>query len=109
MHIGKLILSGLFAAVISGTAAIAADTTHQPLDDAALADISGGQNTATQSLTATTTNTTLTAGTVTSGAVNFSNSAFQNFNGIGNVVVNTGNNNVIQGSLQVFMTATPSL
>src|SRR5579863_4349547 len=110
MHIGKLILAGLLVSAISATAALAADTQRAALDDTALAGISGGQsvNTATQTLTANSTGATITAGQVTSGSVDFSDNAFQNFNGIGNVVVNTGNNNVIQGSLQVYMVTAPS-
>jgi hypothetical protein len=53
-----------------------------------------------QTLEATVTDNTITAGSVTSGAVNFGSNAL-NFNGIGNFVVNTGNNNVLQGSLSV--------
>ena len=105
MHIAKLILSGIVASMISTTAAVAADA----LDDSALADVRGGQSTnvATQTVTATAANS-LSAGTVESGAVDFSTNAFQNFNGIGNVVVNTGNNNIIQGTLQVYMVSSPN-
>ncbi len=53
-----------------------------------------------QNLEATVTDNSISANTVTSGAVNFGSNAL-NFNGIGNFVVNTGNNNVLQGSLSV--------
>ena len=52
-------------------------------------------------------NNEITAGTVTSGDVGFSSGAFSGFNGIGNVVVNTGNNNAIQGTLSVTLVGVP--
>jgi len=109
MRIGKLISPALFVSAIATGAAFAADATRPAMDDRALAGISAGQgNTASQNVTASSTGATLTAGTVTTGTVDFTDNAFDNFNGIGNVVVNTGNNNIIQGSLQVYMVGTPS-
>ena len=49
----------------------------------------------------------ISADTVTSGNVNFSENSLSGFNGIGNVVVNTGNNNSIQGTLSVTIVTAP--
>ena len=112
MHIGKLIFQGLLLSAAWGSAACAAEMPLAALDDSTLAGISAGQsvnttvNTVTQTLNANSTGNSLTAGTVTSGDVNFADNAFQGFNGINNVVVNTGNNNIIQGSMQVYLTTT---
>lgn len=53
-----------------------------------------------QNLNATVTGNRITAGTVSTGAVNIGDNAL-GFHGIGNFVINTGNNNVLQGSLSV--------
>ena len=71
-----------------------------------LADISAGQSDQTlaltnQSLTATSTGNMINANSVNAGDVNFGANVFSGFNGIGNFVINTGNNNVLQGSLSV--------
>lgn len=71
-----------------------------------LADISAGESDQTlaltnQSLTATSTGNMINANSVNAGDVNFGANVFSGFNGIGNFVINTGNNNVLQGSLSV--------
>jgi hypothetical protein len=53
-----------------------------------------------QNLNATVTGNRITAGTVSTGTVNIGDNAL-GFHGIGNFVINTGNNNVLQGSLSV--------
>lgn len=110
MHLNRLIFAALLASAMATGTAFAADRPDQALDDNALAGISAGQstNSATQTLSANSTGSTIIAGQITSGGVSFSDNAFQGFSGIGNVVVNTGNNNVIQGSLQLFLVAAPS-
>jgi hypothetical protein len=105
MRIGTLIIPVLVS-VFTATAANAADTAPQALDDKALAGISAGSD--TQTVTASSTGATIAANTVTSGEVSFANNAFEGFSGIGNIVVNTGNANVIQGSLQVNLNSAPS-
>jgi hypothetical protein len=50
---------------------------------------------------ATTGNTITVGGNMTNGAVNLDANAFSGFAGIGNFVINTGNNNTVQGTLSV--------
>lgn len=60
-----------------------------------------------QTVTALSTDNVVSADSIVSGDVNFSQGAFGNFNGIGNIVVNTGNNNAIQGTLSVTVVGLP--
>jgi hypothetical protein len=76
-----------------------------PIDNDELANVRAGEApiievTTEQDLKATVTGNQITAGTVQSGDVNIGANAL-GFNGIGNFVINTGNNNVLQGSLSV--------
>jgi hypothetical protein len=79
-----------------------------PLSPSDLAGTSGGANTVNigaltnQDLTATNGDNGITAGgSVNNGNVNLGSNAFGGFNGIGNFVMNTGNQNNVQGSLNV--------
>lgn len=116
----------LLAAVLSAMAAgaVCAQTVSQPLpqqppvrggvkpvSDAELQDLSGGQAVAVneQQLKAMTTDNSVNAlGSVTNGPVNLSANAFSGFSGLGNFVINTGNNNTLQGSMSVNITMTPA-
>lgn len=60
-----------------------------------------------QQLTATSSGNTVTAGVISSGDVTFSGEALSGFSGIGNFVVNTGANNVLQGSISVNIVGAP--
>ena len=90
---------------------------EQPKPEAVLpasemASLSGGEGVdvavlTRQQLTGTTTGNTVNAGTVTSGAVNFSDNALSGFRGIGNFVVNTGANNTLQGAINISIVTTP--
>ena len=73
----------------------------------ALAGMSGGASVAVtnQNLTAVNSGNTVSADTLTTGDVNLQSNAFSGFNGIGNFVINTGNNNNLQGSLSVTVIA----
>jgi hypothetical protein len=51
---------------------------------------------------------TIEAGVVNSGAVNIDGSAFSNFEGVGNFVMNTGHLNNIQSSLSVTIIMAPA-
>ncbi|HXQ14961.1 MAG TPA: hypothetical protein VN814_10110 [Caulobacteraceae bacterium] len=62
-------------------------------------DIAGAV--ALQELKAVNTNNTFDATTVTNGAVTIGPNAFSGFNGIGNFVMNTGNQNNVEGALIV--------
>jgi len=74
-----------------------------------LAGMSGGANTAValtnQSLTAVNSGNSVTADALNTGAVTLQSGAFNGFNGIGNFVFNTGNNNNVQGTLSVTIIA----
>lgn len=60
-----------------------------------------------QTLTATNSGNTVTAETIENGAITLSSEAFSGFSGIGNFVMNTGNNNNLQGSIGVVVILTP--
>jgi hypothetical protein len=61
-----------------------------------------------QQLSATSSGNSVIANTVRSGDITFSGSALSGFSGVGNFVVNTGNNNNLQGAISVnIVTAAP--
>jgi hypothetical protein len=53
-------------------------------------------------------NAVIAGGAIQTGDVAFSSTALSGFAGIGNFVINTGNNNTLQGSMSVNITMTPS-
>jgi hypothetical protein len=78
----------------------------QALSASDLADLSGGASPTgvaitKQTLTAVNSGNSLNAGSITTGDVSIGAGAFNGFNGVGNFVFNTGNNNNVQGSLSV--------
>jgi hypothetical protein len=85
------------------------DARPAPVADSDLAEMSGGQATMPQSLsavlstqTASNSNNLVSAGgNVGSGDVNLGDGALQGFAGIGNFVFNTGHNNNLLGSMSV--------
>lgn len=62
---------------------------------------------ASTQLTATNSGNSVTAGSVTSGGIAFSSNALSGFSGVGNFVMNTGNNNNLQGSITVNIGSVP--
>ncbi|MDB5480244.1 MAG: hypothetical protein JWO83_1297 [Caulobacteraceae bacterium] len=79
------------------------------MDEAQLDAVSAGQSPTpmaitAQTLTASDGGNSISAANVQTGAVSFEAGALQGFNGIGNFVINTGNNNILQGSLSVTVT-----
>ncbi len=92
-------------AAASTTVTPATSAAPTPMTAEQLSGVSGGTEIVnalnTQTLNAAVTGNQINAGTIQSGAVSFEKGAFQGFNGIGNFVINTGNNNVLQGSLSV--------
>jgi hypothetical protein len=83
-----------------------------PLRADEMAGVSGGQEmTVTaltrQQLTGVTSGNSITAGSVISGDVNFSQSALSGFSGVGNFVVNTGANNTLQGAINISVVTAP--
>jgi hypothetical protein len=79
----------------------------QPLAASDLAHLSGGSSLAltNQNLDAVNTGNQVNADSVTTGDINVPNGAFDGFNGVGNFVFNTGNNNNLQGTLSVTIVA----
>lgn len=78
----------------------------QALPTSDLADLSGGASPTgvaitNQTLTAVNSGNSINADSVTTGNVSVGAGAFNGFNGVGNFVFNTGNNNNVQGSLSV--------
>jgi hypothetical protein len=76
------------------------------LSNADLSQMAGGASptgvaVTTQTLSATNSGNSITANSVVTGDVTLQTGTFNGFNGIGNFVFNTGNNNNVQGSLSV--------
>jgi hypothetical protein len=89
-----------------------AELVSAPLSLQELQDISGGdavivEALTTQNLTATVSENTIAAQSIETGDVTFAENSL-NFHGIGNYVINTGNNNVLQGSLSVTIQSGPA-
>lgn len=113
-----LAASALAAAAASAQTAPARTVSQPPLrgpaapvSDAELQGLSGGQAVAVneQQLKSMTTDNSVNAlGNVTNGPVNLSANAFSGFSGLGNFVINTGNNNTLQGSMSVNIMMTPA-
>jgi hypothetical protein len=96
----------LLAGVTSVRAADFAISLPQALPASDLAATSGGASPANialskQTLTALNTGNQVNGDSIVTGNVNIDPGAFNGFNGIGNFVFNTGNNNNLQGSLSV--------
>jgi hypothetical protein len=85
----------------------------EPLSDKALSAENGrGANTvmSDQQLSATNSGNSVVASVMHTGDVAFSTSALTGFTGVGNFVVNTGNNSNLQGTISVnIVTNTPPL
>ena len=60
-----------------------------------------------QQLSATNTGNTVIADKVTNGDISFSGDALNGYSGVGNFVMNTGNNNNLQGSVSVTIGGLP--
>jgi hypothetical protein len=107
-----MIRYALFMSCIAALAIPAHAEDAKPLSLEDLAAISGGAApqvtvASRQAVDALSAGNNVSADQVVSGGVSFSQGAFTNFNGIGNVVVNTGNNNAIQGTLSVTVVGLP--
>lgn len=78
-----------------------------------LSEIRGGQDTnygviSDQTLGATNSGNSVTAGVITTGQIGFSAHSLSGFNGVGNFVLNTGNNNNLQGAVNITIVIPPS-
>jgi len=95
-----------------GQAPIAsAQPALQPLDLAELHDLNGraGVNVivaSDQLLKATNSGNSVTANTVGSGGITFAGGAFAGYNGIGNFVMNSGNNSNLHGAITINIVTT---
>jgi len=97
--------------LVGAAPAIAADSSPPPslpqaVTTSELAEMSGGESPlnmaiSKQNLTAVNAGNSVNGENVVTGNVNVDPSAFNGFNGVGNFVFNTGNNNNLQGSLSV--------
>lgn len=76
-----------------------------PLKDDELAGFRGGQavTIANQTLTSIVSDPSI-GGNVSSGAVSLSDNALSNFNGLGNLVINTGSQVSVQSGMNVIVT-----
>ena len=93
---------------------VAPAAAPEPLSDKALGAESGQGVTNTvmseQQLAATTSGNSVAAGVMRNGDVAFSTSALTGFTGVGNFVINTGNNSNLQGTISVnIVTTAPPL
>jgi hypothetical protein len=105
--------------MVTGQSNAAGTTDGQPLaalplpvsaDD--LSKMSGGASptgvaVTTQTLSALNSGNSVNASSVVTGEVNLQPGTFSGFNGIGNFVFNTGNNNNVQGTLSVTILTPP--
>lgn len=78
----------------------------EPLAASDLARMSGGASPSgiavtTQDLSASNSDNSVSANSIVTGNINVPASAFSGYNGVGNFVFNTGNNNNVQGSLSI--------
>jgi hypothetical protein len=83
-----------------------------PISSEELSTMSGGASptglaVTTQTLSALNANNSVSADTVVTGQVSLQPGTFSGFNGIGNFVFNTGNNNNVQGTLSVTILTPP--
>lgn len=110
--------SALIAALAIAVPVRAADTIEKPslpraLSASDLAELSGGASPtgiaiSSQTLTALNSGNQVNASSVVTGDVTLQAGAFNGFNGIGNFVFNTGNNNNLQGTLSVTILTPPA-
>jgi len=107
-----LLTNSAFAAETALTERTQLSALPTPVSSYELSTMSGGANptglaVTTQTVTALNTNNSVNAGTVVTGQVSLQSGTFSGFNGIGNFVFNTGNNNNVQGTLSVTILTPP--
>ena len=108
---GFVLAAAMALAGMSGAAGAAAGDASKvafalKMSDDELSAVSGGSGdqiltVTTQTVNADSNGNSINAGTVNTGQVSINANALSGFNGIGNFVINTGNNNVVQGTLSV--------
>ena len=100
----------LFSGAAHAQGALPRETMPKPLSASELQALSGGANqtniaVSSQTLSALNSGNQVNADSVLTGNVTLESGAFNGFNGIGNFVFNTGNNNNLQGTLSVTVLA----
>ena len=88
--------------------AVLAEGTFAVLDEREMADSRGGQSVvvANQTMQALTAGNSI-FGDMTAGAVNLSDSALSNFNGLGNIMINTGSQVNLQSGMNLTINVNP--
>ena len=109
-----LLASPAAAAALEASSPPSTPASQAPLSAEEMSSVHAGADSkvtvlTTQQLTGTTSGNSITAGTVTSGAIGFSPDAQRGFSGVGNFVVNTGANNTLQGSINISIVTAPHL
>lgn len=116
----KIVLAIGISAALAGLTSMAsvparaADASLPPaLSASDLAELSGGASPSgmaisNQTLTALNSGNSVNANSVVTGDVTLQSGAFNGFNGVGNFVFNTGNNNNLQGTLSVTILTPPA-
>jgi hypothetical protein len=84
-----------------------------PVPNSDLSELSGGASptaiaVTNQTLSALNSGNSVNANSIVTGDVSIDASAFSGFNGVGNFVFNTGNNNNLQGSLSITILTPPA-
>jgi hypothetical protein len=111
---GKTMTKALFSAALllltgSAQAGDLKASLPKALSANDLSTMSGGANAnvavSSQTLSALNSGNQVNADSVVTGDVTLASGAFNGFNGIGNFVFNTGNNNNVQGTLSVTILA----
>jgi hypothetical protein len=95
---------------VTATPDFAILTGLSPVQEDDLASFSGGQEmiaVTNQNLTALNSGNSVNAASVVNGQVTLEANAFSGFSGLGNFVINTGNNNNLQSSMSVNIVMTP--
>ena len=107
-HVLFMALLGILPIHLSSAWAEDASKTLLPAPLAAsdLAKLSGGASPSgiavtMQNLSASNSDNSLNANSIETGNINVPANAFSGYNGVGNFVFNTGNNNNVQGSLSI--------
>lgn len=83
----------------------------EPVAASDLAHMSGGATPSaiavtTQDLSASNSDNSINANSIMTGNITVPTNAFSGYNGVGNFVFNTGNNNNVQGSLSITIVTT---
>jgi hypothetical protein len=110
--VGAFVLACILPAYAADTQSHTTPPLPKALSSSDLAELSGGASptglaVSLQNLSAVNSDNQVNGDSIVTGDVTLQSGAFNGFNGIGNFVFNTGNNNNLQGTLSVTI-LTPS-